>query len=55
MTNLKELGKVQIGRSGKYPSKKTINLMYREHDTQDRVFTIVLFVLFMIFLYFFSR
>ncbi len=54
MTNLKELGKVQIGRSGKYPSKKTINLMYREHDTQDRVFTIVLFVLFMIFLYFFS-
>lgn len=55
MTNLKELGKVQIGRSGKYPSKKTINLMYHEHDTQDRVFTIVLFVLFMIFLYFFSR
>lgn len=55
MTNLKELGKVQIGRSGKYPSKKTINLMYREHDTQDRVFTIVLFALFMIFLYFFSR
>ena len=54
MTNLKELGKVQIGRSGKYPSKKTINLMYREHDTQDRIFTIVLFVLFMIFLYFFS-
>ena len=54
MTNLKELGKVQIGRSGKYPSKKTINLMYREHDTQDRVFTIVLFALFMIFLYFFS-
>lgn len=54
MTNLKELGKVQIGRSGKYPSKKTINLMYREHDTQDRVFTLVLFVLFMIFLYFFS-
>ena len=55
MTNLKELGKVQIGRSGKYPSKKTINLMYREHDTQDRVFTLVLFALFMIFLYFFSR
>ena len=55
MTNLKELGKVQIGRSGRYPSKKTINLMYREHDTQDRIFTIVLFVLFMIFLYFFSR
>lgn len=55
MTNLKELGKVQIGRSGKYPSKKTINLMYHEHDTQDRIFTIVLFVLFMIFLYFFSR
>lgn len=55
MTNLKELGKVQIGRSSKYPSKKTINLMYREHDTQDRVFTIVLFTLFMIFLYFFSR
>lgn len=54
MTNLKELGKVQIGRSGKYPSKKTINLMYREHDTQDRVFTLVLFALFMIFLYFFS-
>lgn len=54
MTNLKELGKVQIGRSGKYPSKKTINLMYREHDTQDRIFTLVLFVLFMIFLYFFS-
>lgn len=54
MTNLKELGKVQIGRSGKYPSKKTINLMYHEHDTQDRIFTIVLFVLFMIFLYFFS-
>lgn len=55
MTNFKELGKVQIGRSGKYPSKKTINLMYREHDTQDRVFTIALFVLFMIALYFFSR
>lgn len=55
MTNLKELGKVQIGRSGRYPSKKTINLMYHEHDTQDRIFTIVLFVLFMIFLYFFSR
>ena len=55
MTNLKELGKVQIGRSGKYPSKKTINLMYREYDTQDRVFTLVLFALFMIFLYFFSR
>ena len=55
MTNLKELGKVQIGRSGKYPSKKNINLMYREHDTQDRVFTLVLFALFMIFLYFFSR
>ena len=54
MTNFKELGKVQIGRSGKYPSKKTINLMYREHDTQDRVFTLVLFALFMIFLYFFS-
>lgn len=54
MTNFKELGKVQIGRSSRYPSKKTINLMYREHDTQDRVFTIVLFVLFMIFLYFFS-
>lgn len=54
MTNLKELGKLQIGRSGKYPSKKTINLMYHEHDTQDRIFTIVLFVLFMIFLYFFS-
>lgn len=54
MTNLKELGKVQIGRSGRYPSKKTINLMYHEHDTQDRIFTIVLFVLFMIFLYFFS-
>lgn len=54
MTNLKELGKVQIGRSGRYPSKKTINLMYREHDTQDRIFTIVIFVLFMIFLYFFS-
>lgn len=54
MTNLKELGKVQIGRNGKYPSKKTINLMYHEHDTQDRIFTIVLFVLFMIFLYFFS-
>lgn len=46
---------MQIGRSGKYPSKKTINLMYREHDTQDRVFTLVLFALFMIFLYFFSR
>ena len=55
MTNLKELGKVQIGRSGRYPSKKTINLMYHEHDTQDRNFTIVLFVLFMIFLYFFSH
>ena len=55
MTNLKELGKVQIGRSSRYPSKKTINLMYREHDTQDRVFTLVLFALFMIFLYFFSR
>ena len=55
MTNLKELGKVQIGRSGKFPSKKTINLMYHEHDTQDRIFTIVLFVLFLIFLYFFSR
>lgn len=55
MTNLKELGKVRIGRSGRYPSKKTINLMYHEHDTQDRIFTIVLFVLFMIFLYFFSR
>lgn len=54
MTNLKELGKVQIGRNGRYPSKKTINLMYHEHDTQDRIFTIVLFVLFMIFLYFFS-
>ena len=55
MTNFKELGKVQIGRSSRYPSKKTINLMYREHDTQDRVFTLVLFALFMIFLYFFSR
>ena len=54
MTNFKELGKVQIGRSSRYPSKKTINLMYREHDTQDRVFTLVLFALFMIFLYFFS-
>ena len=46
---------MQIERGGKYPSKKTINLMYREHDTQDRVFTLVLFALFMIFLYFFSR
>lgn len=55
MAGLKELGKVQIGRSSKYPTKKSINLMYREHDTQDRIFTIVLFGIFMIFLYFFSR
>ena len=46
---------MQLGGKSKYPSKKTINLMYREHDTQDRIFTIVLFLLFMIFLYFFSR
>ena len=55
MAGLKELGKVQIGRSSKYPTKKSINLMYREHDTQDRIFTIVLFGIFMVFLYFFSR
>lgn len=55
MAGIKELGKVQIGRSSKYPTKKSINLMYREHDTQDRIFTIVLFGIFMVFLYFFSR
>ncbi len=45
---------MKLGRNSKYPSKKTINLMYREHDTQDRIFTIVLFLLFMVFLYYFS-
>ena len=47
--------KIQIGRARKLPVKKTINLMYKEKTRTDIVFTLLIFMLYLVALYFFSK
>lgn len=60
--NRKETGEPEGGKkrrfslrgSGRYPEKRTINLLYREPD-ENRKFTLILFGLFLIFLVLFAK
>lgn len=47
--------KIPIGRARKLPVKKTINLMYKEKTRSDIVFTLLIFMLYLVALYFFSK
>ena len=47
--------KIQIGRARKLPVKRTINLMYKEKTRSDIVFTLLIFMLYLVALYFFSK
>ena len=47
--------KIPIGRARKLPVKKTINLMYKEKTRTDIVFTLLIFMLYLVALYFFSK
>lgn len=47
--------KPKIGRRKKYPVKKTINLMYKEKKSTDLIFTVGLFLVYMVCLYLFSK
>lgn len=47
--------KIQIGRAKKLPVKRTINLMYKEKTRSDIVFTLLIFMLYLVALYFFSK
>lgn len=49
------INRIQIGKSRKYPVKKTINLMYKEKTRSDIVFTLLIFMLYLVALYFFSK
>ena len=55
MTGTSTVKQKNIGRDKKYPYKRQINLMYRERKTRDTVFTLVLFGIYLVFLYFFTR
>ena len=49
------INRIQIGKSRKYPVKKTINLMYKEKTKSDIAFTLFIFMLYLVALYFFSK
>ncbi|MDD6282231.1 MAG: hypothetical protein PUA70_02265 [Oribacterium sp.] len=55
MAALRQLIHRKLGKGGAYPSKRTINLLENEHKTGETIFTLSLFLIFLVFLFGFSR
>lgn len=55
MAALRQLKYRKLGKGGMYPSKRTINLLEKEHKTGETIFSLSLFLIFLIFLFGFSR
>lgn len=52
---LKSVLNMQIGRKDKYPSKTTLNLLYKESRRRENTIAILLFLVYLVCLYFFTR
>jgi hypothetical protein len=55
MAALKQITHRKLGKGGAYPSKRTINLLENEHKMGETIFTLSLFLIFLVFLFGFSR
>ncbi|SFG29955.1 hypothetical protein [Oribacterium sp. WCC10] len=51
----KSSGRIQLNSRKKYPVKKRINLMYKQRKTRDIVFTLAVFCVYLVCLFFFQK